>query len=228
MGCKVFSNENCGLININQKNIRKMVKEQKTNNIAIHINNYRNYIHINRRYEGRRNDLPVAFFVPLFRNRSNVNKANEPLYRRRNYSPRNRTRERNDSQPISINPIPRENIITFSHDHSQRNELESNDNLSIEQNEIDSNNKYEEDILIVNFGEVEIKSISKLEESHKTCAICLEKFNTEVKIIILPCIHIFHRDCINDWIEKKKFCPLCKFELTKENIYQKNAYILKE
>jgi len=215
MGCKVFSNEknkNCGLININQENIRKMIKEQKTNNISIHINNYRN-------------NLPVAFFVPLFRNRSNVNK---PGRRRRNYSPRNRIRERNDSQPISINPIPRENIITFSHDHNQRNELESIDNLPIEQNEIDSNNKYEEDNLIDNFCEVEIKSISKLEESNKTCAICLEKFNTEVKIIILPCIHIFHRDCINDWIEKKKNCPICKFELTKENIYQKNAYILLE
>ena len=39
---------------------------------------------------------------------------------------------------------------------------------------------------------------------------------------------MFHTSCINDWMEKQKNCPICKFELTKENIEQKNAYLLKE
>ena len=36
MGCNVFNNgknNNCGFININKENIRKMIEEQKTNRI---------------------------------------------------------------------------------------------------------------------------------------------------------------------------------------------------
>ena len=247
MGCNVFNNgknNNCGFININKENIRKMIEEQKTN---------RNIIHSNKRNKKHRIQIPVrnyinadidasyAFFVPQFRNRSILNNENHPrryylfLHRnennRRNYSPRNRIRERNNIQPISINQIPREITIANAHEHSQRSEFERIDNQPIEQNEIDSsnnNNKSEESNLIDNFCEVKIKDISKLEESNKKCAICLERFNSEVEVIILPCIHIFHSSCINDWMEKQKNCPICKFELTKENIYQKNAIILEE
>ena len=260
MGCNVFNNgknKNCGLININQENIRKMIEEHKANNITIHNNHNRNKIHSNRRKH--RNEMPVrnyinAFFAPhlrhrnplfqLFRNRSVANNSNQPRYRRRNYlvsnrnennrriySTRNRIRERNNSQPNSINQIPRENTITIVQEHNQRNGLERINNQPIEQNEIDSNNnnnKSEGNNLIDNFCEVKIKNISKLEESNKKCAICLERFNSKVKVIILPCIHMFHTSCINDWMEKQKNCPICKFELTKENIEQKNAYILNE
>jgi hypothetical protein len=261
MGCKVFNNgknKNCGLININQENIRKIIEEQKTNNIIIHNNHNRNIFHSNRRIREHRNEMPVrnyinTFFAPhlryrnpllqLFRNRSvanNVNHyqrhrrrnhlvSNRNENNRRNYSTRSRLRERNDSQPNSINQIPRENALRIIHVQSQRNELERIDNQFMEQNEIDSNNNNSEgNNIIDNFCEVKIKNISKLEESNKKCAICLEKFNSKVKVIILPCIHIFHRSCINNWMKKQKNCPICKFELTKENIDQKNDYILNE
>ena len=45
MGCKVFNNgknKNCGLININQENIRKIIEEHKSNNIIIHNNHNHN------------------------------------------------------------------------------------------------------------------------------------------------------------------------------------------
>ena len=63
---------------------------------------------------------------------------------RRNFSTRNRIRERNDSQPNSINQIPRENTISIVHENRQRNELERIDNQIIGQNEIDSNNNNNE------------------------------------------------------------------------------------
>jgi hypothetical protein len=259
MGCNVCSNgkKNCGLININQGNIRKIIEgEQKTNNITIINNHNRNIIHINRRNRKNRYISPVRnylnnidpFFVPHFRNRSIHNNANYPSYRkryylflnrnrnrnennRRNYSPRYRIRERNDRQPISLNQIPTENTIAIFHEYSQRNDLEGIDNQSIEQSEIDSNNsdnKSEGSNLIDNFCEVKIKNISTLEENNKKCTICLENFNSKEKVIILPCIHIFHRPCISDWMENKKNCPICKFKLTKENIEQKNNDILEE
>ena len=261
MGCNVFNNgknKNCGLININQENVKKVIEEQKANNIIIHNNRNRNNIHNNRRNKVHRNEMPLrnyvnTFFAPhlrhrnpllqLMRNRNLMNSASHQRYRRRNhlisnrnennrrnYSTGSRLRERNYSPPNSINQIPRENTIAIVHVQSQRNELERIDEQSIEQNEIDSSNNHNEseNNLIDIFCEVKLKNISKLEESNKKCAICLERFNSKVKVIILPCIHIFHRTCINDWMEKQKNCPICKFELTKKNIEQKNAYILND
>ena len=71
MGCNVFNNgknKNCGLININQENIRKMIEEHKANNIIIH-NNYnhnRNNIHSNRRNREHRNEIPVRNYIHTF------------------------------------------------------------------------------------------------------------------------------------------------------------------
>ena len=43
------------------------------------------------------------------------------------------------------------------------------------------------------------------------CIICLEPMIIDDKVKILECGHMYHYDCINKWIEKKKEinCPLC-------------------
>ena len=47
----------------------------------------------------------------------------------------------------------------------------------------------------------------------KTCSICLEAFIIGKKYITLPCFHFFHEQCIDDWFEKSKSCPICKIEI---------------
>lgn len=47
-------------------------------------------------------------------------------------------------------------------------------------------------------------------DSDKTCSICLEDFCSEKEIIILDCKHIYHSDCIIEWINKDTSCPLCR------------------
>jgi len=42
-----------------------------------------------------------------------------------------------------------------------------------------------------------------------TCAVCLEECNS-TSGGALPCHHIFHRDCINKWLERHNDCPTCK------------------
>lgn len=44
------------------------------------------------------------------------------------------------------------------------------------------------------------------------CSICLKPIyeNNFTKTL---CKHIFHKHCINTWLEKKKSCPLCRFRL---------------
>ena len=41
------------------------------------------------------------------------------------------------------------------------------------------------------------------------CSICLEDFD-ETKEIVLGCNHIYHTDCIIEWINKDPSCPLCR------------------
>ncbi|KAK4718335.1 hypothetical protein R3W88_016673 [Solanum pinnatisectum] len=39
------------------------------------------------------------------------------------------------------------------------------------------------------------------------CAICQEKMNTP---ILLCCKHIFCEDCVSEWFERERTCPLCR------------------
>ncbi|KAL5545024.1 hypothetical protein UlMin_008808 [Ulmus minor] len=52
------------------------------------------------------------------------------------------------------------------------------------------------------------------------CRICLEDFlstlncdGQEQKVVRLPCTHLFHKDCIVQWLETSHFCPLCRFAM---------------
>jgi hypothetical protein len=74
---------------------------------------------------------------------------------------------------------------------------------------------------INHFPEIVIEDVGKLDEGNKKCIICLEEFKNKEKVTALPCIHFFHTPCIKDWVKKQKSCPICKFELTQENLNQK-------
>lgn len=48
------------------------------------------------------------------------------------------------------------------------------------------------------------------------CLICRLPFSSE-EVIELPCKHIFHRHCINDWANNKYECPVCHQSLDVSN-----------
>jgi hypothetical protein len=46
------------------------------------------------------------------------------------------------------------------------------------------------------------------------CAVCIDDFAPDADIIVLPCRHKFHTDCIVPWLtERQSKCPLCKFDV---------------
>lgn len=46
------------------------------------------------------------------------------------------------------------------------------------------------------------------------CAICLEEFEDNEKVKVLPCHHRFHIDCLVPWLTRRHAsCPLCKFDV---------------
>ncbi|XP_058014618.1 RING finger protein 215 [Ahaetulla prasina] len=43
-----------------------------------------------------------------------------------------------------------------------------------------------------------------------SCAICLDQFQKNQCLRVLPCLHEFHRDCVDPWLLLQQTCPLCK------------------
>ncbi|CAI9118211.1 OLC1v1019746C1 [Oldenlandia corymbosa var. corymbosa] len=49
------------------------------------------------------------------------------------------------------------------------------------------------------------------ERNDSECAVCLNEFQEEEKLRIIPdCAHVFHIDCIDVWLQNNANCPLCR------------------
>ena len=42
-----------------------------------------------------------------------------------------------------------------------------------------------------------------------SCSICLEDYNEDIKTLD-TCNHMYHTDCINQWLNNHITCPLCR------------------
>ena len=63
---------------------------------------------------------------------------------------------------------------------------------------------------------------NKKNDNNNYCVICLYEFQIGEKISALPCLHIFHYDCIKNWLKNELSCPVCKFEVTLRSIIGEN------
>ncbi|OLY83772.1 Transmembrane domain- and RING domain-containing protein [Smittium mucronatum] len=57
--------------------------------------------------------------------------------------------------------------------------------------------------------------LSKTEICHGSdCLICFEKINIGDDIRIIPCLHKFHKECLDQWLlERSGSCPNCRLDL---------------
>jgi hypothetical protein len=64
-----------------------------------------------------------------------------------------------------------------------------------------------EKIPVEKFGDIS----EKIKSMNTACTICQEDFTKEDKARILPCEHIYHPDCIDDWLKEHSYkCPCCR------------------
>jgi len=50
------------------------------------------------------------------------------------------------------------------------------------------------------------------EEADK-CTICLSEFEHEEDVRRLPCMHLFHVECVDQWLTQNKRCPICRVDI---------------
>ena len=45
------------------------------------------------------------------------------------------------------------------------------------------------------------------------CTICLCEYEEQEDVRRLPCMHLFHRDCVDQWLPTNKRCPICRVDI---------------
>lgn len=51
------------------------------------------------------------------------------------------------------------------------------------------------------------------EDNVEKCTICLSEFNDNEDVRRLPCMHLFHVECVDQWLTTNKRCPICRVDI---------------
>ena len=54
------------------------------------------------------------------------------------------------------------------------------------------------------------------EEEGDKCTICLSEFEVDEDVRRLPCFHLFHVECVYQWLGQNKRCPICRYLISSE------------
>lgn len=66
----------------------------------------------------------------------------------------------------------------------------------------------------------EDNSHQHFEADFETCSICIETFQQGDEVVTSLCKHIFHQDCILEWVGKNKMdCPVCRQHMWDPTIF---------
>jgi len=67
-----------------------------------------------------------------------------------------------------------------------------------------------------------VKEIKQPNDNNYRCTICLSEFQIGEKESTLPCLHMYHTNCIEKWIIRDRSCPVCKYDISLDSILAKN------
>jgi len=67
-------------------------------------------------------------------------------------------------------------------------------------------------------AKLQVVVFSELQTDEKSCSICLDEFLAESQLYTIPCKHLFHKECLTDWVAENYKCPVCRGEIAKYKV----------
>lgn len=46
------------------------------------------------------------------------------------------------------------------------------------------------------------------------CVVCMSDLESDELVRVLPCNHLFHASCIDEWLRRNRTCPMCRRDVT--------------
>ena len=209
-----------------QDNIRE--ENNRDNRRSLH-NNLRNIFRPNTFSINERNNYRN-------RNRLDINRNNNRLDINRNNNSLeiNMNNNRLESNRNNNNNIRLDNRLNrLSYNRRHRNRIRDNENIDdllqiFEEEDEELNDRrtylFKEDAKeIMSYIPVsEVKEIKQENGNELKCMICLYDINIGERECTLPCLHIFHPECLEQWIVRKRLCPVCKYDISLDSLLSNN------
>lgn len=51
------------------------------------------------------------------------------------------------------------------------------------------------------------------DDERRVCMVCLSEKEIGETVRTLPCMHTFHKDCVDEWLQQNATCPVCKLDI---------------
>lgn len=157
-------------------------------------------------------DIKININTPTSTNRGTTVRVQNSQNSRRRNPQRNQQRDRHrsnmnaretDFQYVTLFPI----YNTYEAYDTYNSYSTDPQLLTILNNSLNSNE-------LVRNPNVEVKintdTYYSTQYSCDSCTICRDSFTDGTKISELNCEHIFHPECISEWMKYKQVCPVCR------------------
>ena len=192
-----------------------------------------NYQNNNAQYNIYNNNQDFSYNAyNLYNYYSQININNVQNNHNNNYNAQNNNNNVRNNNDVNNNAheVQNNNNAQNNNNVENDNNVQNNNNNNIKKDIFASSRPGEEDYsnltdhekkirkLYLEMDEYQYKHIQKYESRKETeCAICLEEFKgTDIIKAFHKCEHIFHKNCLRDWLKKQKVCPLCKHNLEED------------
>ena len=211
---KNINNINININNINNLNNNRYIPFAYNidNEFEISKNNYKRYKRPNNNIS-----LPTNsndnFLInnAMLKNKIDEDKKFEEFLKESKENHLNKLKEEQEEKSLDYSIF--DNLFSFIDDIYNLREIEEENDYS---DYSLFNNPLDEEAMN-NLPIIKLHDIDKLSDVKKRCVICMDDFEFNDETISLPCVHIFHSDCIKKWFKRQNTCPICKYKIEQEN-----------
>jgi len=60
---------------------------------------------------------------------------------------------------------------------------------------------------------VDLRDQERFGGDRRNCPVCLEEFASGDQRRTLPCFHVFHPGCVDQWLQEQDACPMCRHNI---------------